>query len=91
MELLRDSMDFISNILQDGGNFGQLRFCHELRSAGIDLLAILQRAWIERYFHTFLFTRFDRVALGLLSLLCTFENSTKCSKISFDSDSFQNS
>eukprot|EP00112_Aurelia_sp_Birch-Aquarium-sp1_P012893 Seg2718.1 transcript_id=Seg2718.1/GoldUCD/mRNA.D3Y31 product="Ephrin type-A receptor 5" protein_id=Seg2718.1/GoldUCD/D3Y31 len=27
----------------------------------------------------------------LLSLLCTFENSTKCSKISFDYDSFQNS
>ena len=26
--------------------------------------------------------------LELLSLLCAFENSTKCSKISFDSDSF---
>ena len=31
---------------------------------------------------------FDRVALELRSLLCTFENSTSCSKISFDSDSF---
>ena len=29
--------------------------------------------------------------LDLLSLLCTFENSTKCSKISFDPDSFHNS
>ena len=28
------------------------------------------------------------MALELLSLLCTFENSTKCSKVSFDSDSF---
>ena len=28
--------------------------------------------------------RFDRVALEVLSLLCTFENSTKCSKVSFD-------
>ena len=36
---------------------------------------------------------FDRVALELelLSLLWTFENSIKCSKISFDCNSFQNS
>ena len=54
----------------------------------IDILAIL--AWIERYFYTFLCMRLDRVALALLSLLCKFENSTECSKISFDSDSFQN-
>ena len=30
------------------------------------------------------------MALGILSLLRTFENSTKCSKISLDSDSLQN-
>ena len=35
-----------------------------------------------RYFYTFLYTRFDRVALELLSLLCAFGNSTKCSKVS---------
>ena len=29
------------------------------------------------------------MALELLSQLCTFENSTKCNKISFDSDSFR--
>ena len=28
------------------------------------------------------------MALGILSLLCTFKYSTKCSKIAFDSDSF---
>ena len=33
--------------------------------------------------------KFDREALELLSiLLCTFENSSKCVKASFDSDSF---
>ena len=32
----------------------------------------------------------DRVALELLSLLCTFDNSTKCIKISFDSDFLPN-
>ena len=31
------------------------------------------------------------MALELLSLLFTFENSIECGKISFDSDSFQNS
>ena len=31
------------------------------------------------------------MALELLSQLCTFESSTECSKISFDSDSLQNS
>ena len=30
-------------------------------------------------------------ALELVSLSCTFENSTECSILSFDSDSFQNS
>ena len=55
----------------------------------IDPLAILKKSCqIERYFYTFLFADFDRVALELLSLLCIFENSTKCIKISFDSDSF---
>ena len=43
---------------------------------------------MERYFHTFLYMRFDRVALESLSLLCTFENSIKCNEISFDTDSF---
>ena len=38
---------------------------------------------IKRYFYTFSFARFDRVALELLSILGTFENSTKCSKVSF--------
>ena len=38
----------------------------------------------------FVYTRFDRVALEFLSLLRTFENSAKCSKMSFDSGSFQN-
>ena len=42
-------------------------------------------------FYTFLYTRFDRVALELLLPLCKFENSTECSKISFDFDSRQNS
>ena len=42
----------------------------------IDLLAILQKAWIECYFYTFLCKRFDRVALEFLLLLSTFENST---------------
>ena len=31
------------------------------------------------------------MALELLSALCTFENSNKCSKISFESDASQNS
>ena len=50
----------------------------------IDLLAILQKSLDRALFDTFLNTRFDRVALELLSLLCTFGNSTKCSKVSFD-------
>ena len=29
-----------------------------------------------------------KLVLELLSLLCIFENSTKCSKVSFDSDYF---
>ena len=28
------------------------------------------------------------MALDLLSVLCTFDNSTKCNEISFDPDSF---
>ena len=36
----------------------------------------------------YLYVRFDRVALELPSLLCTFENSAKCTRISFDSVSF---
>ena len=35
--------------------------------------------------------RFNRVALGLLSLLCTFANSAECSKLSVDSNSCQSS
>ena len=46
---------------------------------------------MERYFHIFLYERLDRVASELLLLLCTFEISTKCSILSFDSDSFQSS
>ena len=46
---------------------------------------------MERYFYTFLCTRFDRVALEIKSQLCTFENSTEFSKLSFDSDSSLNS
>ena len=53
-------------------------------TGGIDLLAILQRAWIERYFYTILYARFDRVALELRSQLCTLENSTHFNEISFD-------
>ena len=59
--------------------------------SAIYLLAILQRVWIERYFYTFLYAKglisrpwFDRVALGLLSLLRTFEKSSKCKQTSFD-------
>ena len=51
----------------------------------------LQKGLIERFFYAILYSTFDRVPLELLSPLCTFENSAKCSKISFDSDSFQNS
>ena len=47
-----------------------------------------QRAWIERYLYTSLYMKFDRVALVLLSLLYTFQNSTICDEISFDPDSF---
>ena len=53
---------------------------------GIDLSTLLQKSLDRALFYTFLYTRFDRVAFELLSLLCTFENSTECSKISFDSD-----
>ena len=44
-------------------------------------------AWIERYFHTFSYKRLEGMALELLPLLCTFENSTKCIEITFDSNS----
>ena len=50
----------------------------------IDLLAILHKSLDRAFCYTFLYTRFDRLALELLSLLCTFENSTDCSKISFN-------
>eukprot|EP00112_Aurelia_sp_Birch-Aquarium-sp1_P006333 Seg1701.7 transcript_id=Seg1701.7/GoldUCD/mRNA.D3Y31 product="U6 snRNA-associated Sm-like protein LSm8" protein_id=Seg1701.7/GoldUCD/D3Y31 len=52
------------------------------------LIFPVHAAWIEGYFYTFLYARFNRVALKLLSLLCTFENSTKCSTISFDSSPY---
>ena len=38
--------------------------------------------------YTISYMRFDRVALEVLSLLCTFENSSNCIITSFDSDSF---
>ena len=61
-------------------------------SSRIDLLAILQMSLDRALFlYIFLYTRFDRVALELLSQLCKFENSAECSKISFDSDSRQDS
>ena len=47
-----------------------------------------KRVWIERHFYGSLYAMFDRVALELPSLCSTFENSSKCSKTSFDSDSF---
>ena len=63
-----------------------LRLCEHSGGAVISmgLLAILQRSLNRALFYTFLYARFDRVALELLSLLYTFENSTKCSKVSFD-------
>ena len=57
----------------------------------IDLLAILEKSLDRALLLYILYTRFDRMALELLSPSCTFENSTNCSKISFDSDSLQNS
>ena len=59
--------------------------------AAIDLLAVLLKSLDRMIFDTFLYARFDQVMVELLSLLCTFENSTECSKISFDSDHFQSS
>ena len=50
----------------------------------IDLLAIQQKSLDRALFYTLLYERLDRVALELQSLLCTFENSTKCSEVSFD-------
>ena len=54
----------------------------------IDLSAILQKSLDRAYFLHNLYARLDRVALGLLSQLCTFENSAELSKLSFDFDSF---
>ena len=51
----------------------------------IDLLAFLQNSLDRALFLCNLYARFDRVALELLSLLCTFENSSKCI-IMLDSD-----
>ena len=83
--------------------YGRDRYLHlsdrqkEQRSDQIGWVGIMHKiltichhkiAWIERYFYTILYARFDRVALEVLSLLCTFENSSKCIITSFDSDSF---
>ena len=54
----------------------------------IDLSAILQKSLDRAVFYTILYARFDRVALEVPSLLCTFENSSNCIITSFDSDSF---
>ena len=61
--------------------------------SNIDLLArpfSYSTKRLKSYSYTFLYAEFDRVVEELLSLLCTFENSTKFSEISFDSDYFQN-
>ena len=56
--------------------------------SAIELLAILEKGLERALFLCILYARFDRVALELLSLLCTFENSTKYYEISFDPDPF---
>ena len=61
--------------------FDELLLCSR-----IDLLAILLKSLDRALFLYILHTRFDRVALELLSFLYIFENSTKCRKMSFDSD-----
>ena len=38
--------------------------------------------------HTLLLAKFDRLVLELLSLMSIFESLTKCSKVSFNCDSF---
>ena len=60
------------------------------RAPSIELLAILQKS-LDRALFLYINAGLDRVALELRSLLCTFQKSTNCSKLSFDSDSFQNS
>ena len=57
----------------------------------IDLSAIQQKS-LDRALLLYIFICEVRLsALELLSLLYTFENSTKCDEISFDLDFFSNS
>ena len=49
--------------------------------AAVGLLAVVLTSLDQVIFSN---ARFDRVVIELLILLCTFENSTECSKISFD-------
>ena len=49
----------------------------------------LKRVWVERYFETYLYVRFNQVALESFYHFCAhFENVTKCNEISFNPDSF---
>ena len=65
-------------------------FLRNKKNAVIDLLTILHKSLGRALCLYIFFARIDRVALEVLSQFCTFEHSTKCSEISFDSDSFQN-
>ena len=83
----RPGMTFVNKVFN--GERVQIHSKIDLAEIGffcplIDLLAIYKRVWIERYFYTYLYAKFDRVTLGRLSLLCTFENSSECKQTSFD-------
>ena len=54
-----------------------------------NLLAIVKKSLDGGLSFTLLYARLDRVTSELRSLLCTFENSTKCNKVSFNFDSYQ--
>ena len=58
------------------GNSEDLYLRPDLRTYRPFSYSAKEPGWIESYFYTLLYTRFDRVALELLSLLCTFEIST---------------
>ena len=74
---------------QNIGGEGLIKtFFYFSNSLEIDLLAILQKSLDRAIFLYILYARLDRVALELLTLLFTFENSTKCNEISFDPNSY---
>ena len=60
----------------------------DLATTRIDLVAILQKSLDRALFYAILYARLYRVALEVLSQLCTFENSSNCIIISFDLNSF---